>query len=376
MPEFPNFASAVTSYRILIVDDEPANVRLLERLLDQAGHANFRSTTDSRQALPLFQEFKPDLILLDLLMPHLDGYAVMRQICARMPAEAYLPILVLTADITPRAKERALSAGARDFLTKPFDLTEVLLRIRNLLETRHLHLQLAAHNAALEETVRSRTRDLEQAQYEILDRLSMAAEYRDDVTGEHAKRVGLLSERLALALGIPPPQAEIIRHAATLHDLGKIGIPDSILLKQGALSPEEKGVMKTHTLIGARILSGSRSPVLQVAELIALTHHERWDGTGYSPGLMGEAIPLEGRIVAVADALDAMVNNRPYRDAIGLESALQELSRQSGRQFDPQVVEVLVREAQTSLLNLSDTVARWRFSDEDARQAPAAKLAR
>jgi putative two-component system response regulator len=260
MPDFPSTTSpsALTSYRILIIDDEPANVRLLERLLDEAGYANFRGTTDSRQALPLYQEFEPDLILLDLSMPHLDGSAVMRQICARTPAEAYLPILVLTADITPRAKQRALSAGARDFLTKPFDLTEVLLRIRNLLETRHLHLQLAAHNAALEETVRNRTRDLEQAQYEILDRLSMAAEYRDDVTGEHAKRVGFLSERLALALGVPPHQAEIIRHAATLHDLGKIGIPDSILLKQGALSSEEKEVMKTHTLIGARILSGSR----------------------------------------------------------------------------------------------------------------------
>jgi putative two-component system response regulator len=134
--------------------------------------------------------------------------------------------------------------------------------------------------------------------------------------------------------------------------------------------------MKTHTLIGARILSGSRSPVLQVAELIALTHHECWDGTGYSPGLMGQAIPLEGRVVAVADALDAMVNDRPYRDAIGLEAALQELSRQSGKQFDPQVVEALVREAQTSLLNLSDTVARWRCSDEDARQAPAGQPAR
>jgi len=373
MPEFPSSVrpTALTSSRILIIDDEPANTKLLERLLDEAGYANYRSTTDPRHALPLYEEFKPDLILLDLLMPHLDGYAVMRQICARMPAEAYLPILVLTADVTPRAKQKALSAGARDFLTKPFDLTEVLLRIRNLLETRHLHVQLSAHNAELEEKVRNRTRDLEEAQYEILDRLSVAAEYRDDATGEHAKRVGFLSERLALALGVPPHKAEIIRRAATLHDVGKVGIPDSILLKRGALTPAEMEVMKTHTLIGACILSGSRSPVLQTAESIALTHHERWDGTGYSPGLSGELIPLEGRIVAVADALDAMVNARPYRAAMSLEEALQELSRQSGRQFDPQVVEVLICEARTSLLNLAGVVAGSRSSSAVAPLAGA-----
>ncbi len=364
MSEFNSSISPpeLTSYRILIIDDEPANVRLLEDLLEKAGYTNHRSSTDSRHALPVYQEFKPDLILLDLLMPHLDGYAVMRQIKARTPTETYLPILVLTADITPRAKQKALSAGARDFLTKPFDLTEVLLRIRNLLETRHLYLQLSAHNAALEERVRNRTRDLEEAQHEILDRLSMAAEYRDDITGLHAKRVGLLSELLALALGVPPDRAEIIRRAAALHDVGKIGIPDSILLKPGALSAKEMEVMKTHTLIGARILSGSRFPVLQVAELIALTHHERWDGTGYSPGLGGESIPLEGRIVAIVDAFDAMVHERPYRKAMGLEAALQELSKQSGRQFDPRAVEAFACEAKASLLKLAEAASGMQDS--------------
>ena len=373
MPEFPSSVRPpeLTSYRILLIDDEPANVHLLECLLQQGGYANYRGITDSRQALPLYEEFKPDLILLDLLMPQLDGYAVMRQIRAHTPPETYLPILVLTADITPRAKQKALSAGAHDFLTKPFDLTEVLLRIRNLLETRHLHLQLSAHNAVLEERVRSRTRDLEEAQYEILDRLSLAAENRDDVTGEHARRVGLLSERLALALGVPPSRAEIIRRAAALHDLGKIGIPDSILLKSGTLSPEEMEVMRTHTLIGARILSESRFPVLQAAELIALTHHERWDGTGYSPGSAGESIPLEGRIVAVVDAFDAMVHDRPYRKAMSLEAALQELSKQSGRQFDPRVVEALVSEARLSLLKLADATAGREDSDHAAAAAGA-----
>jgi putative two-component system response regulator len=359
MPQFPSSIRppALTAYRILIIDDEPANVQLLEHVLAEGGYVNYRGITDSRHALPSFEEFKPDLILLDLLMPYIDGFAVMRQIRARTPAEAYLPVLVLTADVTSRTKLKALSAGAQDFLTKPFDLTEVLLRIRNLLETRHLHLQLAASNADLEEKVRHRTRALEEAQYEILERLSMAAEYRDDVTGEHAKRVGVVSERIALALGTPPDRAAIIGRAATLHDLGKVGIPDSILLNRGALTPEEREVMKSHTLIGSRILSGSRSPVLQAAETIALTHHERWDGTGYSPGLAGESIPLEGRIVAVVDAYDAMINDRPYHKAISRESALEELAAQSGRQFDPQVVAALLTEFHSSLLNLAGVTA-------------------
>jgi len=359
MQAFPSPASSpsLAQYRILIVDDEPANIALLENLLQQSGYVNCRSTTDSRRAMGLFGEFRPDLILLDLLMPHVDGYAVMKQIGAVTPPGAYLPILVLTADITPRAKQKALSAGAHDFLTKPFDLVEVLLRIRNLLQTRHLYLQLSAHNALLEERVRERTRDLEVAHNEILDRLSMAAEYRDDATGEHAKRVGLISERLALALGVPARQAGIIRRAATLHDLGKIGIPDAILLKQDALSPAEFGVMKTHTAIGARILSGSTSPILRLAETIALTHHERWDGTGYSPGLQGESVPLESRIVAVADALDAMINERPYRRALSLNEALQELARHSGTQFDPGVIQALSSVTQTSLFNLAEATS-------------------
>jgi putative two-component system response regulator len=359
----PHFLSA---YRILLVDDEPAEVQSLEQLLTLGGYFNHRSVTDSRQALPLYEEFRPDLILLDWQMPHLDGPAVMRQIGARIRPEIFLPILALTAGASPLEKQQALSAGARDFLVKPFDPAEVYLRVRNLLETRHLHLQLAARNTALEMKERERLCDVQDVVDEILDRLSLAAEYRDDLTGGHARRVGVVSERLARAVGVPQTKAELIRRAAALHDLGKVGIPDSILLRAGVLSPEEMSVMRTHTHIGARILSGSRSPVLQMAELIALTHHERWDGTGYSPGLAGEAIPLEGRIVAVADAFDAMVNDRPYRRAMRVEEALEELLRQSGRQFDPRIVEAMVCETQRSLLRLANATEVRAVQDDPA----------
>jgi len=231
-----------------------------------------------------------------------------------------------------------LSLGARDFLTKPFDITEVLLRIRNLLETRQLQMRLQDHNLTLEERVRERTQELEEAQFEILDRLARAGEYRDDETGAHTRRVGMMSEQVALTLGLGAEMARVIGLAARFHDIGKIGIPDSILRKPGPLNPVERSLMCTHTQLGASILSGSRFNILQIAESIALTHHERFDGGGYTHKLAGESIPIEGRIVAVVDAFDAMVSDRPYRKARPLHEALEELERGSGKQFDPRVV--------------------------------------
>jgi putative two-component system response regulator len=268
---------------------------------------------------------------------------VMEVLKTRIPAGAYFPILVVTADITPEAKRRALSAGARDFLSKPFDTTEVLLRIKNLLETRFLHLELQNQNQALEVKVRERTRELEQTQIEILKRLAQAAEFRDDDTGRHTQRVGQLAARLAQDLGLPEHQVELIRLAAPLHDLGKIGIPDHILLKPGRFSSSEYEQMKSHAVIGARILSGGRYPLLRMAEEIAYTHHERWDGSGYPLGLAGEAIALAGRIVAVADTFDALTHERPYKHAWPIADALAEIARQSGEKFDPSVVAALVR---------------------------------
>ncbi len=324
--------------KILIVDDEEANVRLLERTLQRWGYTNLVATTDAREAVSLFEQHRPDLVLLDLMMPYMDGFQVMENIRASVPPGVFLPIIVLTADSNPQSKRRALSAGAKDFLTKPFDQTELLLRIMNMLETRFLHLELANQNQVLEQKVAERTRDLAAAQMEILERLARAAEYRDDDTGQHTQRVGCVSALLARALGLPSSRVEIIRRAAPLHDVGKIGVPDNILLKPGRLTPEEFEIIKPHTTIGAALLSGGHSEMVQVAEVIALTHHERWDGTGYPTRLQGEDIPIEGRVVAIADVFDALSHDRPYKKAWPLEEAVAEIERNSGRQFDPQVV--------------------------------------
>lgn len=331
-----------TGGKILIIDDQPSNVLLLESILEDADHTTFRSLTDPRQALAAFLEYEPDLMLLDLQMPHLNGFEVMKLIRARVPAGMFLPILILTADITPQAKQRALAEGASDFVTKPFDPTEVNLRIQNLLHTRALHLQLQDQNQVLEQKVSERTRELEETQIEILQRLALAAEYRDDDTGEHTRRVGQMSGDIARALGLPGAEVDLIRRAAPLHDVGKIAIHDAILLKPGRLTPEEMVVMRTHTTIGAKMLSGGRFPLLQQAEEIALTHHEHWDGGGYM-GVSGEAIPLAGRIVTAADVFDALTHRRVYKLAWPVAEAVAEIDRQSGRQFDPRVVEAFER---------------------------------
>jgi putative two-component system response regulator len=328
--------------RILIVDDQPSNVMLLEGILQEEDYTDYRSITDSRQALQVFMEYEPDLILLDLQMPYVNGFELMKKLRAHIPAGAFLPILVLTANITPEAKRQALAQGATDFLTKPFDQTEVVLRIRNLLQTRALHLQLQDQNQFLEQKVRERTMELEETQIEILERLALAAEYRDDDTGEHTKRVGQMSAQIAQALGLSGREVELIRRAAPLHDVGKIAIPDSILLKPSKLTSQEFELMKTHTRLGAKMLSGGRFSLLQWAEEIALTHHERWDGTGYI-GLRGESIPMTGRIVTVADVFDALTNERPYKKAWSYDEAIEEIQRQSGRQFDPLVVEAFLQ---------------------------------
>jgi putative two-component system response regulator len=334
--------SQLRSARILIVDDEKAYVQLLQRFLESAGYRNVRTSTDPHAVVGIVAEFDPDLILLDLRMPDKDGIAVMQDL-EPYTSNFYLPILVLTGDITDDAKRKSLSGGAKDFLNKPFDLTEVRLRIENLLETRMLHLQLHRQNEQLEERVRERTSELEQVRLEILERLSLAADYRDDATGRHTKRVSEMAGLIAVELALPDDEVEHIRLAAALHDIGKIGIPDLVLLKPGQLTPEEVALMKTHTVIGARVLSGSRSRLLQTAEIIALNHHERFDGAGYPRSLRGDEIPLPARIVALADVVDALGSDRPYRAAWPAERIALEVRRQSGRQFDPSVVEAYLR---------------------------------
>lgn len=327
--------------RILIVDDEEVNLRLLDRILRSAGYTNVHTYASPADAIASFVRLSPDIVLLDLHMPELDGIELIGRLTALLEPGEFLPMLMLTGDQDPEVRQRALSEGAMDFVTKPFEVSEVLLRMRNLLQTRMLHNELRWRADELETRVQHRTVELEQSRLDILNRLALAAEYRDDATGEHTKRVRFLAERIALGLGMTAPDAERIGRAAMLHDIGKIGVPDAILLKGGRLTPAEFEVIRQHTTIGRDILAGSPAPLLQVAETIAYTHHERWDGRGYH-GLVADAIPVEGRIVTVADTFDAIVNDRPYRAAASVEAALAEMKSQRGLQFDPAVLDAFV----------------------------------
>lgn len=331
------------SARILIIDDEPANIKFLEHVLRREPSFEVMGFSQGSVALERFEELAPDLVILDLRMPEMDGFQVMEALRERTAGAAPVPVLVATADPSVDLQRRALAGGASDFLTKPLSPSEVRLRVRNLLEMRFLQQQLHQNNALLEERVVERTQELEQARLEILARLGRAAEYRDDQTGQHTVRVGRLAARMASILGLAEERVELIRRAAPLHDIGKIGIPDGILLKPDRLTAEEAASMRTHTTIGADILSGSRSPLLRLAEEIALTHHERWDGAGYPRGLAAEDIPLPGRIVAVADVFDSLTHERPYKSAWTVRDALIEIEDSAGSHLDPSVVEALLR---------------------------------
>jgi putative two-component system response regulator len=328
---------------ILVVDDHASNLMVLELLLARDGYRNVTSIANPEEVVDILRTHPPDLVLLDLHMPELDGFEVMRLVREHTPRHDQVPILVITGDASQAARRRALAAGAQDFVSKPFDTVELSLRIRSLLQTRRLHLDLEHLNASLEERVARRTAELEQTRMEVFRRLALAAEYRDDETRQHTKRVGIAAGLLATELGLDRAMADIIETVAPLHDLGKIGIPDAILLKPRELSEVELAVMQTHSTIGGEILAGSGSPLLEVGAEIALTHHERWDGTGYPAGLLQEQIPLSGRIVGLVDAFDAMTHDRPYRRAASIPDAVAEVTRSSGTHFDPAVVDAFLR---------------------------------
>lgn len=319
------------SARILIIDDEEPIIALLERILRRGGYENIRSATDARLALPLFREFEPDLVLMDLRMPFLDGVNVMGQLRQRNTPGEFLPVVLVTGDTTPEARDAALSAGASDFLLKPFDPNDVLLRIRNLLELRkryrEVHTEVERHQ-----------RELRDTQIEMAERLARVAEYHESADGSLPARFGMMCAGIAEEMGVPEDEVELIRYAAPLHDIGMVGMPE-IVVKPGSLSLEELDLLKTHTSIGSQVFSGSRSPILRMAEEIALYHHENWDGTGYTPGLSGDAIPLPARIVAVVDTFFAMTQDRPYQKARSVDDALTWIFEQSGRKFDPAVVQ-------------------------------------
>ncbi len=328
--------------KILIVDDEKANVLLLEDILENEGYVNFKSMLDSRNALDMYKKFRPDLVLLDLNMPYLDGFQVMEQL-KELEKDSYAPVLVLTAQADRNTRLRALALGARDYIEKPFDITEVTQRILNMLEIRLLHNQVRDQNQLLEEKVRLRTRELEETRQEAILRLGRAAEYRDNETGMHVIRMSRLSARLAKEIGLNYEECQLMLQASPMHDVGKIGIPDEILLKPGKLNEKEWEIMKKHPEIGAEILSGGHSAVMQMAETIALTHQDRWDGSGYPHGLKGEKIPLAGRIVAICDVFDALTSKRYYKEAFSIEKSMQIIEQGSGKDFEPALVETFKR---------------------------------
>ena len=323
--------------KILVIDDEQANIALLEDILENEGYTHCKSTHDSRQALDMYREMRPDLVLLDLNMPYLDGFQVMEQL-REVEKGSYAPIVILTAQSDRNIRLSALAAGARDFIEKPFDITEVVHRISNMLETRLLHNQVRDQNQILEEKIQERTHELEETRQEAILRLGRAAEYRDNETGMHVIRMSRLSEKLAEEIGLSQKECQLILQASPMHDLGKIGVPDEILLKPGKLDETEWEIMKKHPEIGAEILSGSHSTVMQMAATIALTHQERWDGSGYPHGLKGEEIPLEGRVVAICDVFDALTSKRYYKEAFSVEKSMQIIEEASGKDFEPKLV--------------------------------------
>ena len=326
-----------TVERILIVDDEPVNLKLLDRMLASEGYRYRVTVQDSREVIQHYQETKPDLILLDINMPHLDGYQVMEQL-KRLNDPLLPPIVILTAQHGREHQLRALAAGARDFISKPFDRLELLMRVRNLLDAQLAHRLLHDQKAVLEEMVRIRTEALHQTRLQIVRRLGRAAEYRDNETGLHIIRMSRISALLAETLGWNEEQTILMLNASPMHDIGKIGIPDTILRKPGKLDADEWQIMQTHTTIGAALLENDDSDLLQLAREIALSHHEKWDGSGYPQALSENRIPQSGRIVAVADVFDALTSSRAYKKAWPTENAVRYILDNAGSHFDPEVV--------------------------------------
>jgi len=351
----------ILSAKILIVDDEEVSIEILTDILKKAGYSNITTTTNPVKATQLYQFIQPDLVLLDLHMPECDGFEVMAQLKVLQKGD-YLPILIVSSDSDEDVKFNALESGAKDFLNKPFNRVEAEIRIRNLIEVRMLHNQLVGQNKELELKVADRTSELYDTQVDVIQRLSRAIEYRDSETGLHIIRMSHYSACLASKLGFTKKECEMVLAATPLHDIGKIGIPDNILLKPGKLTPPEWTIMKTHTTIGGELLDGSGSKLLTLAKEIALTHHERWDGLGYPNGLKEEKIPLIGRICGLCDVFDALTTKRVYKNAWPVEEAIEEINREDGSHFDPKVVKAF-NEILSQILKIKN-----RYEDQLSRE--------
>lgn len=331
--------------RIMVVDDNPVNLTIVDKILRKDGYHQVDLIEDPTQVADAYRKHNHDLILLDIHMPVMSGFDVMAQLSAEYPHD-YLPILVLTADNDPHIRDLCLAGGAKDFIGKPFERMEVLFRAKNILEVRLLNKQVRQHNEILEQKVRERTQQLVEAQLKIIECLGKAAEFRDNETGMHVVRMSRASQMLAAKMGLPEDKCEMILHASPMHDIGKIAIADNVLLKPGKLEGDAWEHMKSHAEVGAEILEGYDTDLMNMAAEIARTHHEKYDGSGYPKGLKGEEIPLHTRIVSVCDVFDALTSERPYKQPWPVKDAIQHLKSQSGRHFDPRVVQHFVEIAE------------------------------
>ncbi len=323
--------------RILIVDDSRSSLAFLKHVVGQLGQSGMECLLNPVDALRRADEVQFDLVIVDNIMPGMDGVELTRRLRAR---ENYrlVPIVMVTSMDDPQLRLGAIAAGATDFVHKPFDVTELQARVRNLLALRHAQCELADRAQWLAREVEVATRHLVAREEEIIWRLARAIEYRDGDTGEHVSRVAQISRIIAEGIGLSAERCRMIYLAAPLHDIGKIGIADAILSKPGKLTPEEIGIMRQHVSIGARILENGSSEIIRTAELIAQSHHERWDGAGYPDRLSGTDIPIEARVVAIADVFDALCSERPYKRAWTVAEAYSEVVKLAGTHFDPACV--------------------------------------
>jgi putative two-component system response regulator len=334
---------------ILIIEDDPMNNRLLSTILTRLGY-DVDTAFDGISGLAKVESSPPDLILLDLNLPGIDGYEVARRV-KQSDKTKIIPIVVVSSFAEVENRIKALEAGADDFLSKPIDQVELRTRVQSLLKVKAFNDHMISYQKTLEEEVAKRTQQLhqafeelknasekiKQASYDTTVRLSQAAEYKDVETGSHIKRMGYYTAAITKAMALPIRDVETILYAAPMHDIGKIGIPDRILLKSGSLDEQEWDVMKQHAIIGGTILSGSEYYVIQMAEQIAFSHHEKWDGTGYPKGLKGLEIPIWGQISAIADVFDALTSRRPYKEALPVDQSLEILKKSRDTHFNPDV---------------------------------------
>jgi len=336
---------------ILLVDDTKSNVDVLVHALKNIYKLGV--TLNGEDAIRFAEKKQPDLILLDIVMPGIDGF----EVCHRLKKKSEtknIPIIFITAMDDLSHKTKGFDFGAVDYITKPFDITEVKARVRTHLTLKLAQEALKNQNIILDEMVQARTAELRKAQIEVINRLGKAAEYRDQDTGTHINRMSKYCRLLGKALGLSREEYDRLDLASTMHDVGKIGISDNILLKPGKLDVKEWKSMMTHTQIGGKLLSGGSSQLLEVAQIIAMTHHEKWDGTGYHQKLKGKDIPLNGRIVCICDVFDALISRRPYKEPWPVELVIEEIRRGSGIFFDPELVEVFLS-MEPELLEIIET---------------------